>query len=50
MPQDMYLAKRFYDLARESDADAAVPVALALTKLALLFMVKFITEVLRAYY
>ncbi|KAF2364880.1 Sel1-like repeat [Trinorchestia longiramus] len=42
--QDIYLAKRFYDLARDSDSDAAVPVALALAKLAVLFAIKFITE------
>ena len=42
--QDMHLAKRFYDLARDSDADAAVPVALALAKLGFLFAVKYLSE------
>ena len=37
MPQDIHLAKRFYDMAAETSTDAKVPVALALTKLAFTF-------------
>ena len=37
MKQDIHLAKRFYDMAAETSADAKVPVALALTKLGLTF-------------
>ncbi|KAA0197914.1 hypothetical protein HAZT_HAZT007241 [Hyalella azteca] len=48
--QDMHLAKRFYDQARESDSDAVVPVALALAKLAVLFAFKFLAEVGYHYY
>ncbi|KIH46373.1 Sel1 repeat protein, partial [Ancylostoma duodenale] len=32
--RDLHLAKRFYDMAAEQSSDAAVPVALALAKLA----------------
>ena len=39
MPQDIHLAKRFYDMAAETSVDAKVPVALALAKLALVFAV-----------
>jgi len=39
MPQDIHLAKRFYDMAAETSTDAKVPVALALAKLALTFAV-----------
>lgn len=35
--KDMHLAKRFYDMASETSADAHVPVALALFKLSLMF-------------
>jgi SEL1 protein len=35
--KDMHLAKRFYDMASETSGEAAVPVALALFKLNLLF-------------
>ena len=39
MPQDIHLAKRFYDMAAETSVDAKVPVALALAKLAVVFAV-----------
>jgi len=39
MPQDIHLAKRFYDMAADTSTDAKVPVALALTKLAFTFAV-----------
>lgn len=39
MKRDIHLAKRFYDLAAETNADAKIPVALALMKLQ--FMYKF---------
>jgi len=39
MPQDVHLAKRFYDMAAETSTDAKVPVALALAKLAVTFAV-----------
>lgn len=35
--KDMHLAKRFYDMASETSAEAHVPVALALLKLNVLF-------------
>ena len=38
--KDMHLAKRFYDLASETSAEAQVPVALALIKLNFLFLVE----------
>lgn len=44
-PQDMHLAKRFYDMAAEANVDAQIPVALALAKLALLFSLKYLEEV-----
>lgn len=37
MRQDFHLAKRFYDQAAETSADAKVPVALALAKLGFIF-------------
>jgi TPR repeat protein len=37
MKKDMHLAKRFYDLAAETNADAKIPVALALLKLNFLY-------------
>ncbi len=40
MKQDIHLAKRFYDLASETSADAKVPVFLALAKLGILFALK----------
>jgi len=44
MKQDIHLAKRFYDQAADTSADAKVPVYLALTKLALVFALKNIEE------
>ena len=38
--QDIHLAKRFYDMAAETSADAKVPVALALAKLGVIFAFK----------
>jgi hypothetical protein len=43
--QDIHLAKRCYDMAAETNADAKVPVALALMKLSLLFSMKYLQEV-----
>jgi hypothetical protein len=43
--QDIHLAKRCYDLAAETSADAKVPVALALMKVSLLFTMKYLQEV-----
>ena len=40
MKQDIHLAKRFYDMAAETSTDAKVPVALALTKLSVVFAFK----------
>lgn len=40
MKQDIHLAKRFYDMAAETSADAKVPVALALAKLGFIFAIK----------
>ena len=45
MLQDIHLAKRCYDMAAETSADAKVPVALALMKLSLLFSMKYMQEV-----
>lgn len=44
MEQDMYLAKRCYDLAAETSPDAKIPVALALIKLSLYFSFKYFKE------
>lgn len=44
MKQDIYLAKRFYDMAADTSPDAQVPVAIALGKLALLFGLKHVKE------
>lgn len=38
--RDLHLAKRFYDMAAEQSSDAAVPVALALAKLTVLFLLE----------
>ena len=38
------MAKRYYDMAAEVSADARVPVALALTKLSVMFGLQFLTE------
>lgn len=43
--QDMFLAKRFYDLANEMSADAQVPVALAMCKLFFMMTIEYITTV-----
>jgi len=40
LKRDMHLAKRYYDLAAETSPDAAVPVALARLKLALVYFVE----------
>jgi len=40
MPQDIHLAKRFYDMAADTSADANVPVALALAKLTITYIIK----------
>lgn len=45
MAKDMHLAKRCYDLAAETSADAKVPVALALFKLNLVFGMENFKEV-----
>lgn len=45
MVRDMHLAKRCYDRAAETSADAKVPVALALFKLNLMFSFESIKEV-----
>ncbi|KAJ1351128.1 hypothetical protein KIN20_007081 [Parelaphostrongylus tenuis] len=42
--KDLHLAKRFYDMAAEQSSDAAVPVALALAKLAVLFVLEKINK------
>lgn len=43
--QDIHLAKRYYDMAAETSADAQVPVALALVKLGLLYGFSYLREV-----
>lgn len=45
MVKDWHLAKRCYDRAAETSADAKVPVALALIKLNLMFSLESIQEV-----
>lgn len=45
MKKDIHLAKRCYDLAAETSADAKVPVTLALMKLQLLFKLESLREV-----
>lgn len=45
MQKDMHLAKRCYDLAAETSADAKVPAALALIKLNLMFSMHSLQEV-----
>ncbi|XP_043226067.1 protein sel-1 homolog 1-like isoform X2 [Amphibalanus amphitrite] len=42
--RDIHLAKRFYDMAAETSPDAQVPVALAMTKLGAIFLVRFLDE------
>jgi len=44
MKQDIHLAKRFYDMAADTSADAKVPVYLALSKLAMVFAWKNVEE------
>ncbi len=44
MRRDIHLAKRFYDMAAETSADAKVPVALALAKLGLVFGLNSLKE------
>ncbi len=43
--QDIHLAKRFYDMAAETSADAHVPVMLALAKLGFYFTIEYMREV-----
>lgn len=45
MQKDWHLAKRCYDLAAETSADAKVPVALALMKLSLMFKIENVKDV-----
>lgn len=45
MAKDIHLAKRCYDLAAETSADAKVPVALALLKLNFIFNMQMLQEV-----
>lgn len=45
MAKDIHLAKRCYDLAAETSADAKVPVALALFKLNFMFSLESLREV-----
>ncbi|KAL4002881.1 Sel1 repeat family protein [Acanthocheilonema viteae] len=42
--KDMHLAKRFYDMAAETSADAYMPVSLALLKLTALFFMEHLKE------
>lgn len=44
MKKDIHLAKRFYDLAAETNADAKIPVALALMKLQLIYKFESLRE------
>jgi hypothetical protein len=43
--QDIHLAKRFYDMAAQTSADAQVPVGLALCKLGFHFAMEYIKDV-----
>lgn len=45
MKKDWHLAKRLYDLAAETNADAKIPVALALLKLQLLMKLESLKNV-----
>lgn len=47
MKKDIHLAKRCYDLAAETNADAKVPVALALLKLQFLYKFESFGDVRR---
>lgn len=44
MKKDIHLAKRFYDLAADTNADAKIPVALALIKLQLIYKFESLRE------
>lgn len=44
MKKDIHLAKRFYDLAADTNADAKIPVALALIKLQLIYKYESLRE------
>jgi len=43
--QDIHLAKRFYDMAAETSADAKVPVMIALSRLNFYFFVEYLKDV-----
>lgn len=43
--QDIHLAKRFYDMAAQTNPDAQAPVSLALMKLGVFFMWEWVQEV-----
>lgn len=43
-PQDIHLAKRFYDMAAEASPDAQVPVFLALCKLGLVYTLQYLQD------
>lgn len=45
MFQDIHLAKRFYDMAAQTSADAQVPVSLALCKLGVHFALEYLKDV-----
>jgi hypothetical protein len=43
--QDIHLAKRFYDMAAETNTDAQIPVHMALMKLGVYFTWEYLKEV-----
>lgn len=45
MDRDWHLAKRCYDQAAATNADAKIPVSLALLKLSVMFQVEYLKEV-----
>ena len=45
--QDIHLAKRFYDMAAQTNTDAQAPVSLALLKLGVFFTWEWIQEVIK---
>lgn len=47
--QDIHLAKRFYDMAAQTNPDAQAPVSLALMKLGVFFMWEWVQEVKTMY-
>ncbi|KAL3876743.1 hypothetical protein ACJMK2_034540 [Sinanodonta woodiana] len=49
LKQDVHLAKRFYDMARETSGDAQVPVTLALVKLGLFYGLDVFNKELEEY-